>query len=168
MTEKEYQHFQDEEREKAKRYREITIDEVFPHEQQPEVEHQLQSRNSHSGYLNVFKRGWRDSRDDGFFSYKMKVDPNQQMYLMVTYNGNDANAYIDGRTYQREFDILIDRVAIATQKLETNHPGSLFEVCYEIPRTLTQNQKQVEVMFRSGKGKIAGGVYGVRITNARE
>ncbi len=168
MTEKEYQHFQDEEREKAKRYREITIDEVFPHEQQPEVEHQLQSRNSHSGYLNVFKRGWRDSRDDGFFSYKMKVDPNQQMYLMVTYNGNDANAYIDGRTYQREFDILIDGVAIATQKLETNHPGSLFEVCYEIPRTLTQNQKQVEVMFRSGKGKIAGGVYGVRITNARE
>ncbi|WP_024123095.1 DUF6805 domain-containing protein [Bacillus halotolerans] len=67
--------------------RRITVDAVKPNEQQPEIDHHLQKENSQSGYLNIVHRGWRDSRGDGFFSCDMKTDPNQTMYLLVTYLG---------------------------------------------------------------------------------
>lgn len=167
MTEKDYENFTDEKQEAMKRHREITIDEVFPNEQQPEVEHNLQTKNSYAGYLNVVQRGWRDSRGDGFFSYDMKVEPDRQMYLCVTYYGSDHTLYFDGKSYVRDFEILVDGTVIATQKLAVNKPGSLFEVCYEIPEALTKDKEKVEVKFKSEEGKAAGGVYGVRITNEK-
>src|SRR5690625_4258108 len=168
MNEKDYANFKDEEQEALKRRREITVDEVHPNEQQPEVEHNMKTKNSNSGYLNVVQKGWRDSRDDGFFSYEMNVQQGKQMYLFVSYFGSDAMLHIDGKSYERHFEILIDETVIAEEKLNANDPGNLFEVCYEIPQNLTEDKEKVEVKFKSEKGKAAGGVYGVRITNAKE
>lgn len=168
MDESDYEHFIDEKQEALQRWREITVDEVHPNEQQPEVEHSMKTRNSNSGYLNIVQSGWRDSRGDGFFSYEMKVQSNQQMFLLVTYFGGDSILHVDGKTYVREFDILIDGVVIAKQKLEANKREGLFEICYKIPQDLTRNKENIEVKFKSEEGKVAGGVYGIRVTNAIE
>ncbi|WNV79364.1 glycoside hydrolase family 127 protein [Bacillus atrophaeus] len=165
MNEEEYLHFKDEEKEKKEKLRRITVDEVQPNEQQPEVEHHLKKENSYSGYLNTVHSGWRDSRGDGFFSYEMKTDPQKTMYLLVTYFGSDDTLHVDGKSYERDFDIMIDHQRIARQQLKSNKPGQLFDVCYEIPFELTQDKENVTVTFKSNEGTAAGGVYGVRIIN---
>ncbi|MFN7252315.1 MAG: beta-L-arabinofuranosidase domain-containing protein [Anaerobacillus sp.] len=168
MSEDAYQEFVDREQLELERMRLITVDEVQPNEQQPEVEHKINKRNSNSGYLNIVQRGWRDSRDDGYFSYVMTVEPTKQMYLLVTYLGGDRTIYADGKRYEREFEILIDGTVIANQKLESNDQhDATFDVCYEIPTSLTDGKQKVEVKFASTEGKIAGGVYGVRIVNQK-
>lgn len=167
MNEAAYHNFHDSELEELRRKREITVDEINPNEQQPEIEHKIQSEKSNSGYLNLVQRGWRDCRGDGFFSYEMDVQPHKQMYLLITYFGSDSILYVDGESYEREFEILVDGIVIAKQKLDANQPGRLFDVCYEIPKGLTNEKERVEVKFLSEPGKVAGGIYGIRIINKR-
>src|SRR5699024_4821865 len=167
MDEDTYANFRDDEQIALKRYREITVDDVQPNEQQPEVEHHMKTKNSNSCYLNTVQKGWRDSRGDGFFSYDLQVEAGKQMYLCVTYFGNDATLHTDGTSYERDFKILVDDTCIARQSLNADHPGRLFEVCYDIPNEVTEDKSSVEVTFKSEQGKAAGGVYGVRITNEK-
>ncbi|WP_078551411.1 glycoside hydrolase family 127 protein [Bacillus alkalicellulosilyticus] len=166
MNDEEFSTFVDKEREERKRLQTVTVDFVQPSEQQPEVEHGIKSLNSNAGYFHLVQRGWRDARDQGYFSYKMKVEEDKKMGLEVTYFGGDRTIEEDNKTYEREFDILIDGVVIASQKLESNaSPVSTFDVRYSIPYELTEGKTSVEVTFRSNEeGKIAGGVYGVRMT----
>ncbi|RXI96252.1 glycoside hydrolase family 127 protein [Anaerobacillus alkaliphilus] len=169
LDEAAYQTFVDRELEELEHIRAITIDEVQPNEQQPEVEHQIKKQHSNSGYLTIVQQGWRDCRDGGYFSYQMKVEPAEQMYLLVTYFGGDRAIVIDGKTYEREFDIFIDGTVIAKQKLESRAPyDATFNICYEIPSSLTEGKRNVEVKFASSEGKLAGGVYGVRIVNSNK
>jgi uncharacterized protein len=168
MDEETYKTFVDKEKEALERMRKITVDEIQPGEQQPEIEHGIQTHNSNSGYLNVVQRSWRESRGEGFFSYEMAVEPEKQMYLQVTYDSGDHTLYTDGKIYQREFDILINGKVIANQKLTGSNPNGLMDVCYEIPKKLTEGKQKVEVKFSSREGTAAGRVFGVRIINTRE
>ncbi|WP_186577861.1 glycoside hydrolase family 127 protein [Aquibacillus kalidii] len=165
MNKQEFASFVDYEKEELERKRRITVDEVSPNEQQPEVDHRIKSKNSTSGYLNVVQKGWRDSRGDGYFSYEMMVQPDRQMYLLVSYYGSDTTLHVDGKAYERDFAILIDNQEIARQSLRANKPGGLFDVSYKIPLELTQGKQKVELTFKSEEGKAAGGVYGVSIIN---
>ena len=70
--------------------------------------HNQQGRRTKSGA--GFRRRWRDATAGGWFSYDMKVLPDQPVCVMVTYWGGDT----DNRT----FDILIDGQKVATQKLD--------------------------------------------------
>ena len=54
-------------------------------------------------------RRWRHATDGGWFSYNLKVLPDQPQELLVTYWGSDGGG--------REFDILVDGQKLATQKL---------------------------------------------------
>jgi DUF1680 family protein len=166
LDEEAYKTFVDKESEEFERLRAITVDVVQPGEQQPEIEHKIKSKNSNTGYFNVVQKSWRDSREDGFFSYEMAVDPNKQMYLQVSYYGRDKTLYVDGKRYERDFEIMIDGKVIANQKLEGNNSDGIFEVIYEIPLALTEEKQKIEVKFLSSAGKAAGGVYGVRIINS--
>lgn len=87
------------------------------------------------------------------------------MYLLVTYFGSDDTLHVGRKSYERNFDIMIDHQRIARQQLKSNKPGQLFDVCYEIPFELTQDKEDVTVTFKSHEGTAAGGVYGVRIIN---
>jgi uncharacterized protein len=73
-----------------------------------------------------------DSRGEGFFSYKMAVEPNKQMYLQVTYYGGDDILYSEGKKYTNATSSLIDGKLIANQKLTGSNPDGLIDVCYEI------------------------------------
>ncbi|MFA9560459.1 beta-L-arabinofuranosidase domain-containing protein [Evansella sp. AB-rgal1] len=164
MNEEEYKGFVDEEQEELRSLRATTIDEVQPNEQQPEVEHNIQKENSTAGYSNIVQKGWRDARDGGFFSYDMSVEPESVMSIEVSYFGGDHTIIENETKYERQFDILIDGTKIADQKLDNSGaPASTFEVRYNVPEELTKGKSKVEVKFASAEGKIAGGVYGVRM-----
>ncbi|MBU9711946.1 glycoside hydrolase family 127 protein [Evansella tamaricis] len=164
MTKEEFKHFVDEEQEELERFRSVTVDEVQPNEQQPEVEHGLKSENSASGYSNIVQKGWRDAKDNGFFRYELAVKPDKKMVMEVSYFGGDHNIVIGEKTFERKFDILIDGNIIATQILENSGaPASTMEIQYLIPEELTLGKKSVEVKFACSEGKIAGGVYGIRM-----
>ncbi|MBT2736672.1 glycoside hydrolase family 127 protein [Bacillus sp. ISL-7] len=166
MDEEAYKTFVDKEKEELEKLRVITVDVVQPGEQQPEIEHRVNSKNSQTGYFNVVEKSWRDSRGEGFFSYEMLVEPDKKMYLQVTYFGGDKTLFADGKKYERDFEIVIDGQLVAIQKLEGNHSDGLFNIYYEIPLRVTEGKQQVEVKFQSGEGKAAGGVYEVRVINS--
>ncbi|MDQ0859066.1 glycoside hydrolase family 127 protein [Bacillus sp. V2I10] len=165
MTQEVYEKYLTKEQTEMEKLQSVTIDSVQPHEQQPEVDHLIKTQNSQSGYLNLVHKGWRDSRGDGFFSYEMAVEPEKEMYLHVTYFGGDRVLHLDGKAYIREFNILVDGTEIAKQTHNEDISDNLFDVVYTIPFRLTAGKEKIEVKFVSDKGKIAGGVYGVRVIN---
>lgn len=165
MNEDEYKHYEDHEKAERERLHAITVDVVSPFEQQSEVEHGIQSEQSRSGYSAHAQKGYRDAYGNGYFSYRVTVLPDQPVLLQVTYYGRDGAAHVDGVLMEREFGIFVDGSEIARQKLEARHGDQLFDVTYEIPASLTAGKRAVEVKFASTEGKLAGGVYGIRIVD---
>jgi hypothetical protein len=144
-----------------------TIDTVRPNEQQPEVDHNMKSNNSFSGYFDTVSRGWRDARGaDGYFSYDMDISSDaDKLYVMAMYWGGDGAFSADGVSYTREFDILANDTVIGTQTLNNNSAGNLIYCYYEIPDEVREGNSMVTVKFApKGANKAAGGVFEVRIT----
>ena len=81
-------------------------------------------------------RRWRHATDGGWFSYTLKVLPDQPQELLVIYWGSDAGG--------REFDILIDGQKLATQKLESNKPGQFYDQMYPLPKELIGSKDQCD------------------------
>ncbi|MCI4139675.1 hypothetical protein MMJ09_22615, partial [Bacillus vallismortis] len=69
--------------------------------------------------------------------------------------------------YERHFEIMIDDQVLARQQLKANHPGKLFDVCYDITVAYTKGKERVTVTFKSREGTAAGGVFGVRMINEK-
>lgn len=163
LTEEEFKNYENRERAERERLKAITVDVVHPYQQQSEVDHHMKSEQSRSGYSVYAQCGYRDAIGSGYFSYQMAVLPDQPMLLQVTYFSREGAAHVDGRLMERDFEILIDDHVIARQRLEGTQGEQLFNVTYEIPIRLTEGKRSVEVKFASVNGKLAGGVYGVRM-----
>lgn len=127
----------------------IIMDYVSITDQNSETMHNLQS--SHSGTGSYNDKNWRDASNDGWFSYRMMVDPGKPNYVRCTYWGGDAA--------DRVFYIQIDGNIIATQVLEKNNPNQFFRLIYPIPAALSNGKSSVIVRFQAKSGKNAGGVY---------
>ncbi|WP_369403620.1 DUF6805 domain-containing protein [Gracilibacillus boraciitolerans] len=165
MNKKQYQQFGEEEKRRRAREQNIIVDEITPNEQQPEVDHNMKVKNSYSGYSNAVHSGWRDARNEGYFSYEMKVDPYKDMYLFVTYNKSDYTIEMDGIKMKREFTISIDGQHIATEHFNHKDTAELYSKSYRIPRDIVKDKQNVVVKFQANKDKVAGGVYRLRILN---
>lgn len=145
----------------------VTLDTVFPNEQQPEVDHNMQQNNSYSGYFADVSRGWRDARGaDGYFSYDLKINTEaEKNYIMAVYWGGDTPFSVDGVNYTREFEILADDTVIGEETLNNNSAGKLIYKYYEIPPEVLSGKEKVTVKFKTkGANKAAGGVFEVRTT----
>ena len=140
----------------AREIEDATIDMVTPGGQL-EAAHNGQGHNTKSG--PGFGRHWRDANRGGWFSWDMKVLPDQPLSVMVTYWGGDT----DNRT----FDILIDGRKIATQKLNASKPSQFMDVTYDIPADVTEGKQNVTVKFQAHPGAVVGGVFGCRILKSR-
>lgn len=149
----------------AEQWQEVTIDEVQPNEQQPEVEHQVKMLNSHSGYTNIVRKGWRNSVHDGYFSYVLQVDSERDMQLVVSYCCMHGQTFYEGVWLGRRFSIQVDGIEIAEETLHGQPEDTLFDVVYPIPRELTKGKQEVEVKFTSTEGYMAGPVHGVRMVS---
>ncbi|MCX8155914.1 MAG: glycoside hydrolase family 127 protein [Verrucomicrobiae bacterium] len=130
-----------------------TVDVLRVGEMQPERDHNLRGERTAVGDFNG--RKWRHATDGGWFAFDMKVEPQTKHELLCTYWGSEMG--------QRNFDILVDDVKIATQKLLNNQPGKFFDQIYPIPAELTRGKSKVTIKFQAHPGNFAGGLFGCRL-----
>jgi len=121
--------------------------------QRSERQHAMKGERTAAGPFGG--RQWRHAADGGWFFYEMKVLPERPVELLVNYWGSDAGG--------REFDILVDGMKIATQKLERNRPERFYDEIYPIPADLTKGKDKVTVRFQAHPGRTAGGIFDCRI-----
>src|ERR1035437_3261647 len=126
------------------------VDSVSPGEQQSETDHKLQGGDTQSGDFDG--RKWRHASD--WFSYEVKVLPDQPVQLVCTFWGGDAGG--------REFDVVVDGNIVATEKLNNNRPGEFYDAAYALPAELVRGKDKVTVKFSAHPCNLAGGKYGVR------
>jgi len=142
-------------RAERKRQRELearTIDVLRIGEMQPERDHNVTGEHTSAGEFNG--RKYRHATNGGWFSFEMKVMPDEPADLLCRYWGSDRR--------RRTFDILIDGVKIATQSLNDNRPGEFFDVTYPIPVELTRGKEKVTVKLQAHPDCWAGGLFGCR------
>jgi DUF1680 family protein len=130
-----------------------TVDKVLIGDAESERLHRLQGATHGAGEFQG--RPWRHAPNGGWFSYDLKVAGDKPLELWCTYWGSDAGP--------REFDVLIDGVKIATQKLQHNRPDQFYDEIYRIPAEWTKDKTKVTVRFQAHPGNTAGGVFGCRM-----
>lgn len=129
------------------------VDKVSPAEQQPEVDHQMQTNQSNSGYFK--QEGFRDAHgSSGFFSYNLLTQQHTALNLMVRYWGNEIG--------KRSFDIFIDDKLLVSENISNKwNKDSFVNVEYNIPVGMLIGKSSITVSFRSKTENTAGGVYKV-------
>ncbi|HPX40573.1 MAG TPA: hypothetical protein PLF51_09050, partial [Candidatus Hydrogenedentes bacterium] len=132
-----------------------TVDSVVIGDDASETAHGLAGENMGIGPHQ--DRVWRHA-PGGWFSYTVKVVPDAPMELLCIYWGGE---------YQRAFDVLVDDVKIAEQRLHNDKPGEFFEQAYPLPPELTRGQESVTVKFQAHADNTAGGVFGLRVLQAK-
>ncbi|MBP1647792.1 MAG: hypothetical protein H6Q30_1237 [Bacteroidetes bacterium] len=136
-----------------------TVDAVASGEQQPEIEHALQSSDSHTGtYLDEF---WRDASSGGFFSYNLATKGETSLCLMVRYWGYEWGS--------RVFDISLDDKPLLTENNTGRWYQSKFQtVEYAVPDWMVKGKDHIRVKFQALPGSTAGAVYGVRLVRKKD
>lgn len=132
-----------------------SVDGVRIGEQQPETDHNMKGENTQAG--EHAGRRWRHA-PNGWFSYDLKVQPDQPLVLLCTYWGSDSGP--------RTFDVLVDGQKLATQTLANNKPGEFFDVEHPLPAELLKGKEKVTVRFQAHANNTAGGVFGCAILKA--
>ena len=133
------------------------VDLVRPGEQQSEIDHHVQSEKSDS--VEALGSKLRHAFDGGWFCYDLKVDGSMPNELVCHWWGDEQG--------ERNFDILVDGVKIASQKLLHNEPGKFWDATYPIPFELTKDKTKVTVKWQAQPGNFAGGLFGVRILKSQ-
>ena len=135
-----------------------TVDAVAPGEQQPEIDHALQSAESHVG-ANLDEL-WRDAGSGGFFSYNLTTNGETDLHLLVRYWGYEWG--------NRMFDISIDGERLLTEDNTGRWYRSMFQdIEYQIPSSMIKGKQRIRVKFLALPGNTAGAVYGIRLVRKK-
>ena len=132
----------------------LTVDQVAPGEQQPEVDHAMLLEKSNKGNnLNEF---FREARDGGYFSYDLATKSETNLSLMVRYWGAEWGT--------RKFDISIDDEKLVNEDNTGKWNLSMFkDVVYPIPDAMVTGKTHVRVKFQALPESTAGAVYYIRL-----
>jgi uncharacterized protein len=132
----------------------LTVDQVIPGEQQPEADHFLEQESSGTGnHLDAF---WRDAKNGGYFSYKMRTNNETSLSLMIRYWGAEWGS--------RKFEIYIDdQKLIAEDNTGRWNLSQFRDIIYTIPPEMLTNKTAIRVKFKALPGNIAGAVYSIRL-----
>jgi hypothetical protein len=128
-----------------------TIDVLRPGEMQPERDHHFEGERIETG--EHLGRKWRHAVD-GWFSFRMKVAPKAPQELVCDYWSGDSG---------RVFDIEVDGVKLATQRMEPVSSPAFVKVRYLLPPDLLAGKREITLRFVAHNGSVAGGLYGARI-----
>ncbi|RYY53178.1 MAG: glycoside hydrolase family 127 protein, partial [Chitinophagaceae bacterium] len=130
-----------------------TIDELRLGEMQPERDHKLEATDQ--SYTEIaLGRGGREVRNGGYFSFTMKVLPDEGNVLQLSYLGDDRD---------RTFEILADGTTIATGEMKGGPAGQFIDVEYPIPAGLTKGKSTIRITIQARPGKTAGRIFSPRI-----
>ena len=134
---------------------ERTIDAVAVGHRRSEREHGLEGERTASG--EAYGHHWRHA-GDGWFSYRMRVEPAGGQAVFCSYWGGDGG--------NRRFAIQVDGREVGRQVLDAPQPGRFFGAEYPIPEELTRGKQQVTVKLQADPGATAGGIFDLRILKA--
>ncbi len=113
-----------------------TVDFVHPGEQQPEVDHAMQSDKSRTG--NNQNQLFREAFKEGYFSYNMATNNQTDLSLMVRYWGAEWG--------NRKFDIYIDEEKLLTEDNTGKwNQSKFFDVEYNIPDAMLEGKNHIRV-----------------------
>jgi len=129
------------------------LDRVIIGDDTSERAHDLSAEQSKTGRSADY--AWRDAAPNGAFSYVLALPPaSTPAALVCTYWGDDRD---------RTFDVVVNGVVVATQKLEGLQPGKTFEVAYPLPPEALTGQQNLTVRFQgTGQGRV-GGLLALRL-----
>jgi DUF1680 family protein len=146
--------YEDEKR-RAKEVEEKTIDNFRIGEMQPERDHKLIA--SEKSYVDdAIGRKGREARSGHYFQFIMKVDPEKENSLLLTYIGDDKD---------RKFDVLAEGKIIATVEWRGGNTGKFYDLVYSIPPELTKGRTKVTIRIDANYGKTAGRIFSVKTLN---
>ena len=132
------------------------LDRVIIGDGTSERAHDLSAEQSTTG--RVANYTWRDAAPNGAFSYVLALPTISSPALVCTYWGGDRD---------RSFDVVVNGVVVATQKLEGLQPGKTVEVAYPLPTEALTGQQNLTVRFQgTGQGRV-GGLLGLRLEPSR-
>lgn len=118
------------------RVQDATLDSLPVGNDQYELEHGIQGENTSVATWDGYNI--RKAENGGWFSYRLKVAPQSDNYLSVTYfsgsNGKEIAIYVDGELISREI-------------LHTNKARSFYHRSYLIPAGAISGKTEVEVKF---------------------
>jgi len=129
------------------------VDVVRPGEQQSETDHKLQFNNSQTG--DSFGRKWRQAT--GWFSYEVRVLPDQPQELVIKLRG-DARA--------RNFDVLVDGNIVVPQA-DRKPMGVVYDAVISIPPKLTNGKQSVTVTLAAQPGNVTDVVYEIQMLKTK-
>ncbi|NLZ81430.1 MAG: hypothetical protein GX913_06495 [Clostridiales bacterium] len=127
------------EEEKRKRFEGSIIDKIPLGNDQYELKSNVKGENTHAGGIEGH-RG-RVMRENGWVSYDMKVDSNEELYLGTTYFKNDIG---------KAFKIFLDDQLMTIYTLDDNSEKQFFNKEHKIPKELVSGKKSVKVRFEHG------------------
>ena len=127
----------------------ITVDLVFPGEQQPESDHNFKGEKTDAGTFR--ERHYRHGT--GWFSYDMKNAGLEAKKLSFTYYGADRN---------RSFDVFANDVLVASLTLDGTGEARFLEKVVDLPDAF-KNEKVLNIRFAAKPGSAISGIYEVRI-----
>ncbi|PPQ48597.1 glycosyl hydrolase [Paenibacillus peoriae] len=132
----------------------LTVDVVQPAEMQPERDHSF--TGEHVGLGSIYNRKYRDTWPGGWFSFVMKVLPDEPVQLAVTYLKDLSRPHSD-------FDITADGLILGEGKLESEEMNKFETFVYELPLSVTNHKNEVTIQFKAHpQGKVAK-VAGLRV-----
>lgn len=118
------------------RVQEATIDSLPVGNDQYELEHKIKGENTTVATWDGYNI--RQAEHNGWFSYQLKVLPQQDNYLSVTYfSGNNGKA----------IDIYADGRLLASDTLMKDKPRSFYSKSYLIPAAAVQDRTAIEIRF---------------------
>jgi len=131
-----------------------TVDYITPGEQQPEVDHAMQSDKSRTG--NNQDQMFREAFNGGYFSYSMATNNEIGLSLMVRYWGAEWG--------NRKFDIYIDDQKLVTEDNTGRwNQSKFFDISYAIPDSMLKGKEHIRIKFQALKDNTAGSIYYLRL-----
>jgi hypothetical protein len=134
-----------------------TVDVVVIGRSNSERDHALEGAKTASGQFRGYH--WRHAGGGGWFSYRMKVDPEETQSVFCSYWGSDVG--------NRRFSIEVDGEKIGSQLLDNNRPDRFSGVEYAIPKQITSGKSEVTVKLQAEPQAMAGGIFDLRILKTK-
>lgn len=133
-----------------------TVDFVAPGEQQPEVDHQMNTAHSRTG--SDMDELWRDAAAGGFFTYQLNTDGSVALSLGLRhYNNGQPN---------NQYDIFIDEQKLINAASAPPPKVGFYYLEYRIPAVMLKGKQRISVKFAASGDKAMPKIYDVRLLKA--
>lgn len=136
----------------------ITIDKINFSEQQMEIEHKLESYNSNSGYSLEYGRGYREAKDNGYFSFELYKGEDEEVYLSLNNIKNQENI---------GFIIYIENKIIEGEKLKKEANNIINDNFYNIPKEILRGKEKIKITIKAKEKLSTGKIFSARLTNKK-